>query len=269
MKAKKTLNPGAIVLMIACAMGSDAGVHTLLPQMDSSEKKRNEAAGNEVLMFMSVDKIFPDPSVRALARAAGKGDIAEIDRLVGSGVNVNSIGAQGAPPLFWAIRNYSGFKRLLELGADPNVSFGDGGTVVHWVVAAKDKRLLAAALEHGGNPNSPRGDTGESALFLAVEAGWERVDMLLRAGANVNAKNRTGSTVAMLAASLGQYEVVYNLLLAGADFRIRNRNGRDLADRVSANRGGLRKGSEASKWQEKVVEWLKKNGVNVREPGQP
>jgi len=46
-----------------------------------------------------------------------------------------------------------GFKALLKLGANPNVLFDDGGTVMHWAARMDSTEFLQAALEHGGDPN--------------------------------------------------------------------------------------------------------------------
>lgn len=240
-------------------------MQNMLPKMDSAEKTRNEAASKELVTFMSLDVMFPDASVRALAKAAADGNIKKVEQLIKEGVSVNSKGTQGATPLFWAMRNYNGFKLLLELGADPNVVFGngDGGSVVNWAVTAKDKRLLAAVLQHGGSPNLIDNQSGETPLFSAFEVGDVAIEALLAAGANINAKNRFGDTATMVASGRGRYEIVYKLLERGADFKIKNLSGRDLADSVAFNVGLLRPESDSAKWMAKVIEWLRAKGVEI------
>jgi len=89
--------------------------------MRSAEKAFNERQRQEVVGLMSPKTMFPDPQVRALAKAAGSGRVGRMDTLVERGIDVNSRGKKGAPPLFWALRksNLEGFERLLELGATP------------------------------------------------------------------------------------------------------------------------------------------------------
>lgn len=253
------------VLLLAYLPACGGEMRDMLQKMDSAEKMRNEAARIELVAFMSLDVMFPDASVRALAKAAGDGNIKKVEQLVKEGVSVTSKGTQGATPLFWAMRNYNGFKRLLELGADPNVVFGngDGGSVIHWAVTAKDKRLLPAVLQHGGNPNLIDNQSDETPLFSALNVGDVALDVLLAAGANIDAKNRFGDTATMVASGRGRYEIVHKLLERGADFKTRNLNGRDLADRVAFNVGLMRPGSDSAKWQAKVIEWLRAKGVEI------
>jgi len=238
-------------------------------EMNSAEKKFNEAQSQRVVAFMSLETMFPDQQVRALAKAAGEGNIRKVEQLVKEGVAVNARGPQGATPLFWAMRNYNGFKRLLELGADPNVVFGngDGGSVVHAAVTAKDERFLKAVFQHGGNPNLVDNQSGYTPLFSALPMGVRTVETLLDAGADINAQDKFGNTAAIAAAGRGRFEVVYKLLERGADYTLKDRTGHDLADEVASVVGMLRPGSESAKWQEKVIEWLKAKGVEI--PARP
>jgi hypothetical protein len=66
---------------------------------------------------------FDDPQVIALCKAIEASNLVEIDRLVAAGANVNAQGKDKMTPLLWAYpdSNLQRFKRLLELGADPNV----------------------------------------------------------------------------------------------------------------------------------------------------
>lgn len=233
--------------------------------MESAEKKWNERTSQELLAFMSLETMFPDESARALAKAAGKGKVKKVEELVRSGVDVNARGTQEATPLFWAMKNYKGFKRLLELGADPNVIYGDGGTVVYWAVEMKDMRFLEAVLEHGGNPNLASGDSfGNTPIFAALGEGEEKIDRLLKAGANIDAKNNFGSTPAMTAAGRGRFDLVYYLLERGADYNVVGENGETLATRVADKIGMMDPKHELARWQKRVVDWLESRGVEVK-----
>ena len=236
--------------------------------MEEAEKERNERVRKELLAYMSLETMFPDESVRALAKAAAKGRVRTVEELINSGVDVNSSGTQGATPLFWAMSNYNGFKKLLELGADPNVIYGDGGTVMHWAVLVEDNRILEAALEHSGNPNLvAKGSMFEDTpIFQAVSqaalgGGVEKIGILLDARANINAQDKFGWTPLMRAASHVGSDLVIYLLERGADYKIKNNAGRTLANLIAEKAGRLIPEAELERL--KVVEWLESRGVTV------
>lgn len=233
--------------------------------MELAEKNFNERAQQETLALMSLEVMFPDENARALAKAAGKGKVKKVEEIVSSGVDVDSKGTQGATPLFWAMANYKGFKKLLELGANPNIVYGDGNTVIQMSVRHKNSRFLEALLEHGANPNLEAGGTFENTpIFDALSQGKTRVDLLLQAGADINHQNKFGTTPVMTVAGRGDFEMTYYLLEKGADYRIENEAGETLAKRVADKIGAMRAESDAAKWQVRVIDWLEKQGVQVR-----
>jgi ankyrin repeat protein len=113
-------------------------------------------AAEKHLFRRGVDEIFEDGSVRSLASAAAKGDLAAIEEwVVAKHVAVDSPGNMGVPPLWWAAQrqNLAGFTKLLELGANPNSQWQNGESVMNYVVRMKSSEFLRAALTHGGDPN--------------------------------------------------------------------------------------------------------------------
>lgn len=253
---------GVLALAYPSAHGEE--LNDVIGKMDPAGKRFSEQQSRELVAFMSLEVMFPDASVRALAKAAGDGDVKKVEQLVNGGVSVNSRGTRGATPLFWAMHNLDGFKKLLELGADPNVVYADGNSVMKAAVVMKNRGILKAALEHGGNPNLVSSDSfGYTPIFDAMSAGPDVVDLLLSAGADINAKDKFGATPILVAAGRGDYEIVYGLLERGADYRLKDAHGVDLAAAVSKNAGRLRSGTKWAKWQEKVIEWLKTKGVEI------
>ncbi len=248
--------------------------------MASAEKAWNRKAREQLVAYMSLDTMFPDKQVRALAKAAGKGDIKKIESLVAKGVDVNYRGTRNATPLFWSMRNIKGFEKLLELGADPNVIFHDGGTVVHWSVdwsihKGKHDRLRAV-LRHKGDPNLVAGRVaGRPGLpplfdtivvFGKIEIGnTPSLTMLLDAGADIDARGMNGDTPALYAAWLGRFDIVYELLDRGADYKARNYFGRDLIGLVETNRKAMDPNHELYMWLEKVSAWLTEHGAEIPE----
>lgn len=217
---------------------------------------------------MTLEDMFPDESVRALAKAAGEGDLPEINRLVESGVDVNARGTKNATPLFWSMRNLEGFKTLLNSGADPNVVFDDGGSVMHWSARHKNPAHLKLALRNGGNPDLVAGLFRETPIFETIGIFGEigknpALTALLDAGANINFKSSTGSTPAVDAASIGRFDLVYELLVRGVDYTLSDNRGRDLAYYVRSRRTMLDPNHELYIWLEKVSAWLRGKGVGV------
>ena len=99
------------------------GVAFLLLAGCAGMGKSSKSSQPKGLMYMSVAEMFPDnPLAQALALAAGRGDIEEIDRLVAAGADVNAVGTYGVAVTEWLLQhpNKAGFRRLLEHGADPN-----------------------------------------------------------------------------------------------------------------------------------------------------
>jgi len=234
--------------------------------MADAEKKFKEDLSKRAVAFMSLETMFPDEKVRALAKAAGKGKIQTIEKLAREGVDVNSRGAQGATPLFWAMRNYKGFAKLLSLGADPNIIYDDGNSVMFGaIILANDRRVLKAALEHGGNPNltSGEGVNKSTPMGYALSQEVGAVKLLLSYGADINERDFFDSTPVLSVAETGYFEMVYFLLEAGADYRLKDKLGRDVATKVAASIGKIRPGTKWAMWQTKVIEWLKAHDVDI------
>jgi len=238
--------------------------------MDSSETAFNEEQRKVLLAYMPLKTIYPDERVRALAEAAGNGDLKKIEALIADGTNVNSQGAKNVTPLFWGLRNIDGFEKLLELGANPNSIFA-GSSIMHWTVKHKNTEFLRVALQHGGNPNLVAGKLGESPIFKAigVKGSDNRPAMLilLDSGADINfspvgekilGMSMGGITPVLVAADLGRFDVVYELLLRGADYRAIDDSNQNLQSRVDFFNGGYVEGSNEEKSLNQVIEWLSK-----------
>lgn len=218
----------------------------------------------------NADEVFErEPSALALAKAAGRGDVSEINRMITEGTKVNTLGKHGITPLWWAAWavNYEGFNALLEKGADPNAPRSLGLPVMHLAAQLPDARFLAAALKHGGNPDAIDQVSSDTPLFVTVLFHLEeQTGLLLKAGANVNVQQPiSGWSLPMQAiGSNGDYKLVYELLQRGADYSLKMSNGQTLIDVIGT--AAIDPNGEQYLWREKVIEQLRSKGVKVERP---
>jgi len=156
----------------------------------------------------------------------------------------------------------AGFQHLLELGADPNVVFDDGGSVMHWAAGAPDPTLLEIALRYGGDPNLRGWALEQTPIFRSL-ASMRVTELLLDAGAEIDARDRFGRTPLLAAVMDGRFDVAHLLLTRGADYRSLTPQGVPLAERIARTGRRIRADHEQAAWLEKVVLWLAERGVQV------
>ncbi|HEX7176660.1 MAG TPA: ankyrin repeat domain-containing protein [Pyrinomonadaceae bacterium] len=205
-----------------------------------------------------------DPGA-SLARAASRGELAQVRLLLDAGADPRAKDRHGSTALFYAAGagHYEIARLLLEGGADPEASNVVGMTP-HAVATSRGHAQLAALIEShktGGRSGGVEGalDRGRPALLRAAregdaagvrrlleagadadtrdESAWtplmlaavgghtEAVGMLLAGGAQPNARNDKGWTPLMLAVSLGDAGLARALLDAGADPNVRDNEG--------------------------------------------
>ena len=236
----------------------------------------SETPGRPNVLWMKSEELFSDPQVCSLGKAVKRGQISEIERLLAQGVDVNATGFCNATVLALAFINIDAFKRLLELGADPNAQYETSErntSIMHEIILDRhlEDEFLKLALEHGGDPNLLVGADGESSLFKAMrplplhENIKSKALILLDAGADMNIQAASGETPMMLAAHLYQYELVHEQLERGADYNIRAKDGKTLLDHIAYNRRFMAPTLEIDQWREKVINWLKERGVEIPE----
>ncbi len=238
-------------------------------------------------------EFFRDPDAVAIAEAAERGNVKEIDRLVSAGAPINATGKYGVTPLLWAMwaRNKAGFIRLLERGASPDViviipreDVSEGGELTYalksWSAIAQaageldDSEWLEVLLKHGANPNLPPPDAekaivryaGRTAIFTAVDIGNQKnIDLLLRAGADPNHQDAFGKTPAIALMYSDQiknrFTTLHHLLEVGIDYRIKDRLGEDVVYLALRYEPDLK--SDEAIWRDKVIELLKKKGEDL------
>jgi ankyrin repeat protein len=246
-----------------------------------------------------VENYFTDPKVLALCKAIETKDLKEIDRIVKSGVDVNSKGRGNMTPLLWAFpMGEEVFKKVLEMGGDPNIKLtakvwticlSEGDSVMsasaspeliegpihdQYFYDAPMTNYLKIVLEHRGNPNieDMKGETPLFYIKISLPGHLpERIRLLLDAGADINHQNVQGITAVMHAPG-HRYDSILALLKNGADYRIKNNFGRDpvilcesqkmiLEKRFQENPNDELNKTELTAMQP-VRDWLAKEGVN-------
>jgi len=219
------------------------------------------------LGYNATDIFAAGTQALALAKAAGRGDVKEINRLVSDGVNVNGVGNHDITPFWLAIwiENPEGFEALLNKGANPNAQRADGYPIMYLAANMKDSRFLEAALKYGGDPNLLDKRTGGTPLVMAVQNGYKRnVDLLLAAKGNANWQDSiSGETLPMVAlGSRVDYEMAYELLQHGADPTLKM-HGYTLADTIALVSRNASNNNDP--WRVKVIEFLRSKGVIERD----
>lgn len=193
------------------------------------------------MLHMTVSDMFPgNPQAQALAKAAEKGDIAAMDKLVAAGADPNATGEYGVTVPAWVVLhpNKEGFRRLLELGANPNkIWYQDDSSfdnsLMHFVTREAPNigtEYVSMTLEiGGGDPNLPRGDLRlppmkEALCPVCIPA----FATLLKAGGDMYYIDWFGRTYAMSATTQNNFKLVLFLLENGMDYSQKDNRGDDL-----------------------------------------
>jgi ankyrin repeat protein len=232
------------------------------------------------------EKYFDDPPVIELCKAIEADDLAEIDRLVAAGANVNAKGKGNMTPLLWAYPDgkVERFTRLLEHGADPNVviesdfntrqTMRAGDSVTHLACRDTFDEYFEAVFDHGGDSNLVRKDrifADDTPLFSVIVGRAtnkkERLKLLIDKGANLDHMNGIWTTPTMNALGKGRYDIALMLLEAGADHMIyRPKSNTRLVHVVIGEESSSKIWTPEQKADyEKLVQWLKNHGESFEE----
>jgi hypothetical protein len=151
-------------------------------EADSNEPDTDPGPSWYERVQWNAEDVFDNPKVVALCKAIEQRDLAEIDRLVADGADVNAVGRGKMTPLLWAFPDKTPdvFKRILEHGADPNVRLDykngsglsgtkDGSAVVHLAAENSSPVYLRYVMHHGGDLNLPDSRFGKTPLVFLIE----------------------------------------------------------------------------------------------------
>lgn len=163
---------------------------------------------------------------------------------------------RGVPPLFAAIQNHLYYKlsEILDAHADIEMKNKFGTTPLSFAIYQHDDNLVKILLEYGANPNVTDGNGLYSLLSeVCVTNRVSTAKLLLQHGADVNYqynKNETALTVA--AKSCKNFEMVKLLLENGADPMLEDRFNNNLFI-------GLKRYCRDNKQYQKMKRFIEKN----------
>jgi len=269
-------------LMLCSAAG--CGVGNLLPGRTIHQKCGWKA-----------EDYFTDPQVISLCRAIEADDLAEMERLVEAGADVNAQGKAKMTPLLWAFPDNKPrrLKWLLEHGANPNVvvesDFGTkgrirvGDSVTHLACLTSFPSYFDAVFDHGGDPNQPffltlgpgfadqnypplKAVTSER-VELKPDEKLKRIKRLIALGADMNVLTPKETPVMYAALWPGQFDLALTMLEAGADFRMyMDDESTRLIHLVAMQKDRLDKYSPEKREQfRELVKWLEDHGESYEE----
>ena len=154
-----------------------------------------------MLIGKGLQNAGPDQNVTELHRAAKRGDVDAVRRLIDSGANPSAKTRFGYTPLFMAVqsRQVGTVQYLLDRGVEPvngNMYFVDTvqGPLIRHAISANSAEIFRILVQHGARLNKPlmehalrkRADIIESAPFWsardALNENLQIVRMLLDAG---------------------------------------------------------------------------------------
>jgi len=186
--------------------------------MATKRHKTHNVVLSLLCVFVAILPSGSAQSNNALFTAIERGSIADVERLLKSGVSAKLTNADGIPAVMAAtlFADSRMVELLLQHGADANQPGPSGTTALMWAMPdlAKARLLLA----HGANVNA-RSENDRTALVVAASYP-QTVDLLrllLDKGADLRAQDKGGATALSLALRSADVEVVRFLVDRGLD----------------------------------------------------
>lgn len=175
--------------------------------------------------------------VPPLVRAAKRGDVAEIRKLVAKGANVNAADSYGFTALMFAVADAEGaVPDLLAAGANVNAKDNVEGATALIIASHPEKiQVVKELVNHGANVNAMSKYGQTPLMTAAASCSVPLVRYLLQKGANVAEKNARGGTALIPAVASGCADVAKVLLQAGADVKVRTAEGQTLVELARSN----------------------------------
>jgi len=244
------------------------------------------ARGSIYDSYLKAEEYFTDPQVIALCKAIEQEDLAEIERLISVGADVNARGKDTMTPLLWAYSvGEKALEKVLELGADPNTQydsfFGTRGEIERGdsllFIAIKSsgpkntynrekfRNYIDILLKHGADPNLIQAQLKFPPLKNTIRfKNLEAAEKLIKAGADVNFKDNTGRSLLSYAAGLEAYSVLRLLIDYGADYRTISNVGLTVAQTLGSDYDKfMGSDSEIGRQYREVVACMETRGMSI------
>ena len=172
-------------------------------------------------------KYFSDPKLAAFVDDVQHGRVADVQRAIAGGINVNAQGTQKFRPIFFALlpKDTGTLKALLAAGAKADAKLENGDTPLRTAVLLPTPDYTAVLLGAGVDPNT-RGENDKPAIHDAINAEVPAtIRLLAKHGADLNIV--WGGDPPLIAALLSsEWTMATTLLELGADTTYKDRLGR-------------------------------------------
>ncbi len=154
-----------------------------------------------------------------LYKAAARGDLDKVTRLVASGANPSAVSIGDGTALMAAVqrRHDDIVDFLLAAGADPNTVAPGDGTALLEAVRRGHAAMVEQLLNYGANPDLAVPGDGSPMIVAAHRGRVDMIDLLLAAGGDPNVASPRDGNPLIAAALAGEVESAKRLLQAGAD----------------------------------------------------
>lgn len=261
-----------VAVVVGCGDEHPGGQHSPL---DMVARRSFHAKAN-----WKADKFFDDALVIQLCHAIENNDLAEMERLIELGADVNARGEGNMTPLLWAFPDgkLERFKKLLDHGADPNVrltshvgvpsGFMIGDSVTTLSSCTHFPGYYEAVMQAGGDANLHDG-FGKSVLHViilgAVPDAKHRSEIALQRGADINETYGDMSPAVAAAMTFSQFDLALYFLEQGADPSVTLTNGvQRLVHCVLMKASDLPRMSPASRAaHQRLLDWLAAHGEDI------
>lgn len=164
--------------------------------------------------------VFSDPTTRRVAAAIARADAARVRRLVAEGAALDVPSPDSVNTLLtWTIRQHPGeTPLLLQLGANPNFTFGTAQPPLIVAMIPERPDLVRALLDAGADPNTPDPTLKNPVMYIALLAHDPQMfRLLVDHGADLTRLDWQGHTLAMAAAATERWAIATLALDRGVD----------------------------------------------------